>query len=68
MQSIGDRTWQSTARFGSVVGVGGAALGLAATVGLMFDAGVSPGVFAQMAARMGVGGVAGYAVAGKVRV
>lgn len=66
-QSIGGLSSQSTARFGNVLGVGGVALGLAATVGLMYHAGVPPEVFAQMAALMGIGGVAGYAVAGKVR-
>ncbi|CAN0409721.1 unnamed protein product, partial [Ectocarpus sp. 8 AP-2014] len=66
MQSIGGLSSQSTARFGNVLGVGGVTLGLAATVGLMYHAGVPPEVFAQMAALMGVGGVAGYAVAGKV--
>lgn len=66
-QSIGGLSSQSAARFGNVLGVGGVALGLAATVGLMYHAGVPPEVFAQMAALMGVGGVAGYAVAGKVR-
>eukprot|EP00752_Nemacystus_decipiens_P007624 g6814.t1 len=66
MQSIGGLSSQSTARFGNVLGVGGVALGLAATVGLMYHAGVPPEVFAQMAALMGIGGVAGYAVAGKV--
>lgn len=66
MQSIGGLSSQSTARFGNVLGVGGVTLGLAATVGLMYHAGVQPEVFAQMAALMGVGGVAGFAVAGKV--
>lgn len=68
VQSIGGLSSQSTARFGNVLGVGGVALGLAATVGLMYHAGVPPEVFAQMAGLMGVGGVAGYAVAGKVHI
>lgn len=67
MQSIGGLSSQSTARFGSVLGIGGVALGLAATIGLMFHNGVSPEVFGQMAALMGLGGLAGFAVAGKVR-
>lgn len=66
MQSIGGLSSQKTARFGNVLGVGGVTLGLAATVGLMYHAGVPPEVFAQMAGLMGVGGLAGFAVAGKV--
>ena len=68
MQSIGALSSQKTARFGSVLGVGGVTLGLAATVGLMYNAGASPEVFAQMAGLLGVGGLAGFLVAGKVCV
>lgn len=77
MQSIGGLSSQRTARFGNVLGVGGVALGLAATVAFMYHAGgggsiggLQPEqaeVFAQMVALMGVGGLAGYSVAGKVR-
>lgn len=66
LKSIGGLSSQKTARFGNVLGVGGVTLGLASTVGLMYHAGVPPEVFGQMAALMGVGGLAGYAVAGKV--
>lgn len=57
MQSIGGLSSQTTARFGSVLGIGGVALGLAATIGMMFHNGASPEVFEQMALLLGVGGL-----------
>lgn len=66
MQSIGGLSSQKTARFGNVLGIGGVVLGLAATVGLMYNAGTPPEVFAQMAGLLGVGGLIGFLVAGKV--
>ncbi|CAM9675675.1 unnamed protein product, partial [Phaeothamnion confervicola] len=66
MGSIGGLSSQKTARRGSVLGVAGIGLGLAATAGGMASAGAEPAVFAQAAGLLGVGGAAGLAVASRV--
>lgn len=59
---------QDTARIGNALGVGGVAAGLATTVGAMAAAGAEPGTFVQAATALGVGGLAGAALARRVSV
>jgi NAD(P) transhydrogenase len=58
----------STSRIGNALGMTGVAIGGAATVGLLHKSGMSPEVFTQLAACVGVGGALGMSIGAKVAV
>lgn len=61
--AIGGLASQATARAGNALGVIGVSLGIAATLGALYSAGLSGALGAQMLGALGLGGVLGLVVA-----
>eukprot|EP00316_Scyphosphaera_apsteinii_P000347 CAMPEP_0119336456 /NCGR_PEP_ID=MMETSP1333-20130426/91884_1 /TAXON_ID=418940 /ORGANISM="Scyphosphaera apsteinii, Strain RCC1455" /LENGTH=1063 /DNA_ID=CAMNT_0007347267 /DNA_START=8 /DNA_END=3199 /DNA_ORIENTATION=+ len=63
---IGSLGKQATARFGNVLGLGGVAFGLAATIGSMLTAGATRIGLLGVGGLVGLGGAGGFAIASRV--